>query len=215
MVNWLTIKTFIIAYFFDISGQEFGMINYQTDHYSLGLDGCLMFRNGVIICILILNIYCLNQLARCVINLRHHRSGVQHANTRISKHVVVGINPISLSLSRCKMPGIYHKLSCTLSGGNTVLSFHPTGSIQSPQSATRIPTSLVLTLHHKIWYDEPFITHNCITARRAGAHAMVYTKKVTSKYCSVWECRLFIPANCPPPNNKPGARNHCEKLFFV
>ncbi len=96
-----------------------------------------------------------------------------------------------------------------------VLSFYSAGSIHSRHSTTRIPIPLVVTLHYKTWYDEPFVTHNCIMAHRARAHMVVYTEKMTSKYCSVCECRLFIPEKCPPPNKKPGATNHCEKLFFV
>ena len=81
-------------------------------------------------------------------------------------------------------------------------------------STSRIPIPRVLTLHYKTWYDERYVEHNCVMASRAGAQMMVYTEKMNSKYCEVCECRRFVPANCPPPNSKPGATNHCEKLIF-
>lgn len=95
-----------------------------------------------------------------------------------------------------------------------ILLFNST-SYPLPTITNRIAIPPVITLHYKTWYDEPFVTHNCIMARRAGAHMAIYTENLTSKYCSVCECRLFVPTNCPPPNKKPGATNHCEKLIFV
>ncbi len=110
---------------------------------------------------------------------------------------------------------IFNELVYCLLVFSFALTFYSTRSLQLSHSPMRVLIPPIVTLHYKTWYDEPFITHNCIMAKRAGARMAVYTQYLTSNYCSVCECRRFVPANCPPPDKRPGATNHCEKLFFV
>ncbi len=125
----------------------------------------------------------------------------------------------SLKKPRTSTIPIFKQLSYCLLAVSLILSLNFTrlSHLGQPTTTkrTRIPIPLIVTLHYLTWFDERYITHNCIVARRAEARMVIYTWNMTSKYCSVCECRPFVPANCPPPSNKPGATNHCEKLFFV